>query len=191
MELFEGRDDVEVTWRSFELEPNLPETDGDFVQHLADKFGTSRAEAQAKLDAMTELAAADGLDLRFDLTRRGKTFDAHRLVHLGAHHGIQDTVKERFMRAYHSEGEPIASHEVLQRLAVQAGLEADEVADVLAGDRYAAEVREDERVARTLGIGGVPFFVVDRKYGASGAQPAEALAEMLRQAQSGAGAPAS
>lgn len=86
------------------------------------------------------------------------------------------------MHAYHSEGEVISSHEVLRRLAVEAGLDADEVADVLAGDRYAAEVHEDESVARGLGVSGVPFFVVDRKYGASGAQPAETLAELLRQA---------
>lgn len=94
MKLFEGRDEVDVTWRSFELEPDLEhELEGDFVQHLADKFGTTRQQAQSRLDDMTELAAKDGLDLRFDLTRRGNTFDAHRLIQLGAHHGIQDAVK--------------------------------------------------------------------------------------------------
>ena len=184
LELFEDSGDVQVTWRSFELDPEAaPELGGDLAQHLADKYGTSRAEAQSRFDDMTELAAKDGLGLRFDLTRRGNTFDAHRLIHLGAHRGIQDTVKERFMRAYHSEGELIGNHEVLQRLAVEAGLNAGEVAEVLAGDRYADEVRDDEGVARSLGINGVPFFVVDRKYGASGAQPAEALVELLRQAR--------
>lgn len=183
LELFEGREDVDVTWRSFELDPQAPAAiEGDLAQHLAEKYGMSREDALARHAEMTELAKADGIDFRFDLARRGNTFDSHRLIQLGAEHGIQDEVEERMMRAQHSEGELISSHEVLQRLAVEAGLPADEVAEVLAGDRFAAEVREDERVAGALGISGVPFFVVDRKYGASGAQPAEALAELLDQA---------
>lgn len=182
LELFEGREDVTVTWRSFELDPEAEsETTGDLAQHLADKYGTSRAEAQARHADMTKLAVADGLDMRFDIARRGNTFDAHRLIKLGAEHGIQDEMVERLMRAQHSEGELVSRQEVLTRLAAEVGLPAGDVTDLLAGDRFAADVREDERVAGTLGISGVPFFVVNRKYGASGAQPAEALAEMLDQ----------
>jgi predicted DsbA family dithiol-disulfide isomerase len=132
-------------------------------------------------DHMTRVAAGDGLDFRFDLARSGSTFDAHRLLHLAAEHGLQDAMKERLMRAYLTEGELIGDPEVLERLAVAAGLPRSEVLELLAGDRFAAEVRADERTAAELGIHAVPFFVVDRALGASGAQPPEVLGEMLRQ----------
>ncbi|MEA2129660.1 MAG: hypothetical protein QOJ85_2551, partial [Solirubrobacteraceae bacterium] len=110
----------------------------------------------------------------------GNTFDAHRLLHLAAAHGIQDAMKERLMRAYLTEGQLIGDPAVLARLAVEAGLPEDEVRDTLATDRFAADVREDERTAERIGIRGVPFFVVDRAVGASGAHPPEALLELLR-----------
>lgn len=179
---FEHRDAVRVTWRSFELDPGAPRVRAvDAAAHLAEKYGTTRERAQAMHAQMTEVAAGEGLRFRFDLARGGNTFDAHRLVHLGAAHGVQDAVKERLLRAYLGEGEPIGDPAVLRRLAVEAGLPADEVRDVLAGDRYAAEVREDERTAASLGISAVPFFVVDRALGASGAQPPEVLGQLLRQ----------
>jgi predicted DsbA family dithiol-disulfide isomerase len=179
---FEHRDDVTVTWRSFELDPAAPrERAVDGATHLAEKYGTSRERALEMHAHMTEVAAGDGLDFRFDLARGGNTFDAHRLLHLAAEHGIQDAVKERFMRAYLTEGRAIGDPETLEELAVEAGLPRPDVAELLAGDRYAAEVREDERTASAFGIHAVPFFVVDRSLGASGAQPPEVLAEMLRQ----------
>jgi predicted DsbA family dithiol-disulfide isomerase len=178
---FDHRDDVTVTWRSFELDPAAPrERAVDGATHLAEKYGTSRDEALAMHARMTEVAAGEGLDFRFDLARGGNTFDAHRLVHLAAAHGRQDAMKERLMRAYLTEGEPIGDPSALEALAVDAGLPEDEVREVLAGDRYAAEVREDERTAHALGIHAVPFFVVDRAMGAAGAQPAEVLGELLR-----------
>jgi predicted DsbA family dithiol-disulfide isomerase len=183
---FEHRDDVRVTWRSFELDPSAPgERPGDGAQHLADKYGMSREEARAAQQRLTDVAAGEGLAFRFDLARGGNTFDAHRVVHLAAAHGLQDAMKERIMRAYLEEGELISSSEVLERLAVEVGLAAEDVREVLAGDRYADEVRDDERTAAGLGIHAVPFFVVDRKLGASGAQPAEVLRDLLRQAWPG------
>ena len=101
---------------------------------------------------------------------------------LAAAHGLQDAMKERIMRAYLEEGELVSSHEVLERLAAEVGVPAEEVRDLLAGDRFADEVRADERTAAGLGIHAVPFFVVDRKLGASGAQPAPVLLDLLRQA---------
>ena len=106
--------------------------------------------------------------------------DALRLVQLAKAHGVQDAMKARLMRAYHSEGERIGDRETLARLALEVGLPEDEVRQVLDGDRYASEVREDERTAMALGISAVPFFVVDRRLGAAGAHPAEALGELLR-----------
>jgi predicted DsbA family dithiol-disulfide isomerase len=180
---FEHRDEVQVTWRSFELDPSAPlERGGDGAQHLADKYGMSREEALAAQQRLTDVAAGDGLAFRFDIARGGNTFDAHRVLHLAAAHGLQDAAKERIMHAYLEQGELISDHDVLVRLAVDAGLPAGEVRDVLASDRYADEVRADERTAAGLGIHAVPFFVVDRRVGASGAQPSGVLLELLRDA---------
>ncbi|MDP3712488.1 MAG: DsbA family oxidoreductase [Mycobacteriales bacterium] len=173
---------VEVVWHSFELDPSAPaERTGGYVDHLAAKYGRSLAEAQGMLDAMTETAAVEGLDFRFDLARGGSTFDAHRLLHLAAAKGLQGELKERLLRATFTEGEPIGHPEVLTRLAVSVGLEEAEVSWVLSGEAYADAVRQDEAEARRLGISGVPFFVVDGRYGVSGAQPAEVLLQVLEQ----------
>ncbi|MEA2248314.1 MAG: hypothetical protein QOH46_2843 [Solirubrobacteraceae bacterium] len=178
---FEHRNEVRVTWRSFELDPGAPvERPGDRAVHLAKKYGSSVDHAHEMQDHMTEVAAAEGLEFRFEAARDGNTFDAHRVLHLAEAHGVQDALKERLMRAYLGEGELMSDHAALARLAVEAGLPADEVRDVLATDRYAAEVREDERTASSLGISAVPFFVIDRAMGASGAQPPEVLGELLR-----------
>ncbi len=181
---FEHRDEVEVTWRSFELDPRAArERSVDGATHLAEKYGTSRERALEMQRNMTEVAAGDGLDFRFDLLRGGNTFDAHRMLHLAAAHSVQDALKERFMRAYLTEGQSMGDHEVLERLAVETGLPAAEVRDVLGGDRYADAVRDDEGTASSLGITAVPFFVVDRALAVSGAQPAEVLTQLLKQAR--------
>ncbi len=181
---YEHRDEVTVTWRSFELDAHAPpEREHDTATHLAEKYGMSRDEALAMSARMTETAAGEGLDFRFDLTRGGNTFDAHRIVHLAAAHGAQDAMKERIMRAYLTEGELISDHATLERLAREVGLPAGAARDVLTSERFAAEVRDDERTAARLGISAVPFFVVDRAIGASGAHPSEQLVELLRQAR--------
>jgi len=183
MEQFEHRDDVTVTFRSFELDPEAPPARaGSTAEHLAEKYGTSLEQALAMNERMTETAAGDGLEFRFDLARGGNTFDAHRLLHLAAAHGRQHELKERLMRAYLGEGELMSDHAALTRLALEAGLPEDEVRDTLATDRYAAEVREDEATARGLGISAVPFFVIDRAFGAAGAQPPEVLGGLLQRA---------
>ena len=178
---FEHRDDVAVTWRSFELDPTAPaQRSVDSATHLAQKYGMSRDEALASQRKLAEVAAGDGLDMRAHLVRGGNTFDAHRLVQLAKDNGVQDAMKERLMRAYHTEGESIGDADTLARLALEVGLPEDDVRDVLATDRYATDVREDERTATALGINAVPFFVVDRRMGAAGAHPPEALGELLR-----------
>jgi predicted DsbA family dithiol-disulfide isomerase len=180
---FDHRDDVRVTWRSFELDPGAPlERPGDRAVHLAAKYGSSVEQAQGMQQQMTDVAATEGLEFRFDIARDGNTFDSHRLLHLAEAHGVQDALKERLMRAYLGEGELMSDREALERLAVETGLPADEVRDVLTTDRYAADVREDERTASSLGISAVPFFVVDRAMGASGAHPPEVLGDLLRRA---------
>jgi predicted DsbA family dithiol-disulfide isomerase len=180
---FDHADDVNVTWRSFELDPEAPaERTGNRAARIAEKYGISVYEAQAMEQKMTETAAGDGLEFHFERARSGNTFDAHRLIHLAEEHGLQDAMKERLMSAYLSEGELISDHATLERLAAEVGLPAGEVTELLAGDRFAAEVRDDERTGASFGINGVPFFVVDRKFGASGAQPPEALRNLLQHA---------
>ncbi len=183
LEKFEHADAVDVVWRSFELDPSAP-TDGelDLVTRLANKYGVSRAQAEAMNQRVTDLAAAEGLEYRLDIARPGRTFDAHRLLHLAADRDRQDQVKEAMLAAYQTQGEPIADHAALTRVAVAAGLEEGEVREVLAGDRYADGVRHDEREARQLGISGVPFFVIDRRFGVSGAQSSELLLGAREQA---------
>jgi predicted DsbA family dithiol-disulfide isomerase len=179
---FEHRDGVRVTWRSFELDPGAPrEREGDRAAHLAQKYGTTIERAREMERQMTDVAATEGLAFRFDIARSGVTFDAHRIVHLAEEHRLQDAMKERLLRGYLTEGELMSDHETLVRLATEVGLPDDEVRETLAGDRYAAEVREDERTAAQLGIGAVPTFVIERALGASGAHPPEALLDLLRQ----------
>jgi predicted DsbA family dithiol-disulfide isomerase len=183
LEGFPQRDEVKVTWRSFELDPEAPrERTGDRAGHLAQKYGVTRERAIEMQQSMTEAAAGDGLELRFDIARAGNTFDAHRLVHLAAAHDLQDSMKERLMSAYLTEGKAIGDPEVLQRLGVEAGLPEEEVHELLATERFAEEVREDERTAMSLGIQAVPFFVVDRRFGAAGAHPPEVLRQLLERA---------
>jgi len=178
---FEHADAVEVVWRSFELDPGAPR-DGstvDLVDHLARKYGTDAAGARQMLDRVTAQAAGEGLDYRLDRAKRGSTFDAHRLLHAAAAQGKQDVMKERLLRAYFIEGVAIADRSELRRLAAEVGVDA---AALETDDAFADEVREDGRVAHELGVSGVPFFAVDRRYGIGGAQEPEHVLRVLRQA---------
>jgi len=182
---FAHRNEVVVRWHSFELDASAPaERTGPYAGRLAEKYGVSVADAQGMIDSMTAAAAADGLDFRFDLARPGNTFAAHRLLHLAGDRGRQDVLKERLLAAYLTEGEPIGDLITLARLGVEAGLDPAQVRAVLAGDAYAAEVRADERQAAEIGVSGVPFFVINRRYAVSGAQPADLLLEVLDRAWS-------
>jgi len=186
--LFPNRDAVGVHWRAFELDPSaVSATAGEvpatgYVDRLAAKYGTSVQAAQQMIDTMTAAAAAEGLDFRFDKAVRANTFDAHQVIHLAGERGVQDAVKERLLLAYFTEGEAVGDHEVLVRLATEAGLDAAEVREVLATQRYAAAVRADETEAGAVGITGVPFFVIDDRYAVSGAQSPEVLLSALQRA---------
>ena len=184
---FAHRDGVEVRWHSFELDPRAPrERAGDRLEHIAAKYRVSRAEAEVMEGRVTAAAAEAGLEFHLDRVRGGNSFDAHRLLHLAADHGLEvaDRLKERLLRAYFTDGEPIGDPATLARLAVEVGLPAAEVDEVLAGDRYAEAVRADERTAQAYGATGVPFFVIDGTYGLSGAQPPEVFTNVLERAWS-------
>jgi predicted DsbA family dithiol-disulfide isomerase len=180
--MFEHREDVSVLWRSFELDPSAPrQREGDRAARLAEKYGMSLEQARAAEHQLTDVAAGEGLDFRFDRARSGSTFDGHRIVHLAAEHGLQDAMKERLLRGYFTEGELVGDHDSLVRLAAEVGVPEDEARATVSGDRFADAVREDELTAQRLGISAVPTFVVDRALGASGAHPPEQLLSLLRQ----------
>ena len=182
---FSHRSEVQLTWRSFELDPSAPpspEHPGHYVDHLARKYGTTTAQAQVMIDRVTSAAAEEGLDFRFDIARRGNTFDAHRLLHLALHKGVQDSLKERLDHATFTEGLPVSDHLALTGVAVRLGLDEIEVKEVLTSDRYADAVRADEAQARDYGISAVPFFVIDGKYGIAGAQPPDVMVDALERA---------
>ena len=183
---FPHRDAVTITWHAFELDPAAPpvrDASQSYAERLAKKYGTGVARAEEMLTTMTATAAKDGLDFHFERIQAGNTFDAHRLIHLAHERGKQDAVKERLLRAYMTEGEPIGDRDALVRLVAEAGLDAEEAHTTLVTDAYAADVRADEEQARALGISGVPFFVIGG-YGVSGAQPADALQSVLTRAWS-------
>ncbi|HAO98499.1 MAG TPA: disulfide bond formation protein DsbA, partial [Fibrobacteres bacterium] len=181
---FPHRDEVEILWRSFELDADAPRNfDGTADERIAKKYGMSLAQAATSHERVTTLAAKEGLEYHFEYSQYGNTFDAHRLIHFAKTKGLQGEMKERLMKAYFTEGEAISDIDTLVKLAVELGMNSDEVRAVLEGDSYASEVRADEELAIKFGIQGVPFFVINRKYGISGAQPVEAFLETLERAR--------
>jgi predicted DsbA family dithiol-disulfide isomerase len=174
---------VEITWRSYELNPNAPPVrDGSSADRIARKYGMSVEDAAAQYQRITDIAATVGLEYHLDRTRWGRSFDAHRLLHLAHERDVQDAVKERFLAAYLQEGVASGLPEELAPVAVSAGLDAAEVDAVLGGDAYGDAVRADEERALELGITGVPFFVVDGRFAISGAQDPETMLQILERA---------
>jgi len=183
---FEYRDEVEVVYRSFELDPTIaPGTTQATVDMLARKYGMSLAQAHDAQRQMEQRAAGDGLEFRMDGLRSGNTRDAHRLLHLAKEHGKEPELVERLHRAYFTEQTSVFDAETLADLAVEVGLDRADAEKVLATDAYADAVESDERTARELGASGVPFFVIDRRYGVSGAQPVDVLRQALERAYAG------
>jgi predicted DsbA family dithiol-disulfide isomerase len=177
---FEHRDEIEVIYRSFELDPTAPAgTTTPTVELLSRKYGLSPADADAAQRQMEQRAAQDGLEFRMDGLRSGNTRDAHRLLHLANERGRQNELAERLHRAYFTEARSPFDPVSLAELAAEAGLDRDDAARVLASDEYADAVDADEALARSLGINGVPFFVIDGRLGISGAQSPETLTAAL------------
>ncbi|MGW2634956.1 DsbA family oxidoreductase [Streptomyces chattanoogensis] len=183
-----GSEGVEVVHRSFELDPEAPAaTDVPVLDMLAAKYGVSRAQAEAMEARVADAAAGEGLAYRSDRIH-GNTFDLHRLLHLAKAHGVQDALLGAFYRANFAEARNLADPAVLTATAAAAGVPAEEAARVLADPgAYAREVRADERAAAELGATGVPFFVIDRRYGISGGQPAEVFRQALERAHADGG----
>ncbi|MBO3680210.1 DsbA family oxidoreductase [Streptomyces sp. NEAU-YJ-81] len=188
LDQFGHADEVEVVWRSFQLDPAHREGVREPVYDaLARKTGGSPAQVRAMTGQLAELGAAEGLAYDFDRAVFVNTFDAHRLNQLGRAHGLGSQTHERLMRAHLIEGEVVDDVETLVQLGNEVGIPADEARKVLAGDAYAADVLEDTREAQALGASGVPFFVLNRTYGLSGAQPVDTFLSALRKAAAAPG----
>ncbi len=196
---FPHRDEVEVVWRSFELDPSAPEfTRGrppvETVERLAQKYGVGRAGALEMTRHVTAIAAGEGLEYDLEHAVTGNTRSAHRLLHAALHEGgpeLQGAVEERFLRGYFTERADVSDPDALVRLAAEAGLSEAEAARVAHGLAYADEVDADIAQAHAYGANGVPFFVLDRRYGISGAQPLEVFTRALAQAWADGATPSS
>ena len=180
---FEHASDIEVEWRSFQLDPDQPKGAREpHDESLARKLGATLEQVHEMDVRVTALAAAEGLDYHFETYRVVNTFDAHRVMHLAKSLGLGAEAHERLLRAQLVEGEILEDIDTLVRLAAEVGVPAHETTRVLATDAFADAVNEDIALARAFGASGVPFFVIDRRYGVSGAQPAELFLEALQTA---------
>jgi predicted DsbA family dithiol-disulfide isomerase len=180
---FTHRDEIDIAYRSFELDPTIPVgEERDVVEDLALKKGLSTAQVHQLMKQVETLAAGEGLEYHLAEAKSGNTVDAHQLVHLGTEKGIAGAVIERLYQAHFTELRSVFDHDSLVSLAEEAGLDGADAKHVLDDGTYKEAVSEDESLARSFGITGVPFFVIDRKYGISGAQNEETFLEALERA---------
>ena len=180
---FAHKDSVEVQWRSYQLDPTLPaHYDGTELEYLVERKGMDKGQLLGMLGHVTEAAQGEGLNFQFDDVVVANSFNAHQLLHLAAAKGKGDAVKEALLSGHFEHGMDIGNREALVKLGTEAGLSAADIHEALDTDKYADEVRQDFAEARALGVSGVPFFVLDRKYGISGAQPSEVFSQALEQA---------
>jgi predicted DsbA family dithiol-disulfide isomerase len=174
---------IEVEYHSYELSPGTPvDYEGSHVDFVANHLGVGSKQAEQMLTQMTDLAASEGLDFDYDALQSTKTLKAHELLHLAKAHGLQSEMKERLMKAYFVEGRHVGRIDELADLAAEVGLDREEVVAVLTAGTYAPDVEADIAQARAYGINGVPFYVIDGKYGVSGAQDPSIFANALAQA---------
>lgn len=179
--------DAQVTFHSYELQPGAGATRR-AREYLVERYG-SPAQIEASQRRLAQAGAAVGLTYDFERQLMANTFDAHRVHHLAMARGLGGAVMERLLRAHHAEGADLSDHAQLRAVALDAGLDPGEVDRVLSSDEYADAVRADEHLARQIGVSGVPFFVFDRKYAVSGAQPVSAFEQVLREVAAAPRAP--
>lgn len=182
LEQVEFSDEVEVTFRSFQLDPSAPkETDKSIYELLASKYGQTVEWAKQANENVKSMGAKAGLSLDIDAIKPTNTFDAHRLIHLAKEEGKQKEAKDAFLSAYFEKGLNVSDTEVLKAVMEDLGINKDEVEKVLNSDQYASAVRDDVALSQKYGIQGVPFFLINQKYGVSGAQPVESFVDALSQ----------
>lgn len=180
---FEHKDQVEVEWHSFELDPNAESIpDANAVEYLANRYGRSREWAEEMHQNVTDTAAEAGLHFNLGISIVASSFDAHRLIQLAKTEGLDDEIEERLFEAHFTNGEDISKHQTLIAIGTAAGLNKLTVETMLKGTDFTDEVRYDELTAQNIGVKGVPFFVFNQTLGISGAQSPETFLEAMRQA---------
>ncbi len=180
---FPGKEDIEVTWKSFQLNPDMKTEPGkNITQYLSEVKGWSLAQARQANEHVTQMAKEAGLQYNLDKAVVANSFDAHRVLQLAKVNGKGDAMEEQLFNAYFTEGKNIADHETLIQLAVAAGLDQDTVKKVLNSDEFTEAVEKDIYEARQIGVRGVPYFVLNDRYAVSGAQPAETFLGALNKA---------
>lgn len=174
--------DIEVESHSYELAPDTPEDyEGSEIDFLTKHKGMPREQVEQMLEQMTRMADLEGIEFDFGRLQHTNTSKAHRVLHLAKEQGLQAEMQERLFRAYFAEGRLISDPDTLAELGEEVGLDGDEVRDAFEAEQYGEAVERDIARARMLGVSGVPFFLVEQKYGISGAQPAEQMAVALKQ----------
>jgi len=186
LEQFAGKDDVQIEWKSFLLNPAMKtDPEKNITEYLAEIKGISLQQASEMNAHVSKMAEGAGLQYDFSKVVMANSYNAHRLIQFAKQHSLADAVEERLFRAYFIEGKNIDNEGVLISIANETGLDGEAVAHVLSEKKLSAEVNADIGEAQQLGIRGVPFFVVDRKFGISGAQPVEVFIETLEKAARG------
>ncbi|GFP77411.1 DsbA family oxidoreductase [Clostridium fungisolvens] len=181
LDKFEYKDEVEITFRSFELDPSAQKKyDENIHQLIAKKYGIPVEQAKASNDQLVEQAKTLGLEYNFDTLIPTNTFDAHRLSHYGKSEGKMNELSERILKAYFTDSLDLSDHTVLSKLAGEVGLDSKKALEILSTDQYALDVRKDEERASALRISGVPFFVFNNKYAVSGAQSSDLFLDVLK-----------
>ena len=186
LESFPGRDTVEITWKSYQLDPTIPmsfEEPVGVYEYLADRKGWSLEQSVQMHERVVEMAASVGLEYNFDKAVVANSLYAHRVIQLAKEKGLDDAIEEIFFRAYFTEGRDLASVTELVALGEEVGLAEADIRAAIAGEEYAYRVSQDIQEGVDLGVRGVPFFVFDRKYGISGAEPIQVFIDTLNQTQ--------
>ncbi len=182
LEKFPHKDEVNVIWRSFQLDPKLEtRTDVSAIDYISEIKGISHAQAVEMHQHVTQIAKEVGLDFNFDKSIIANSYNAHRLIQLAKTHDLGSDVEEQLFKAHFIEGKNIDDNKTLVQIGVAIGLDEKEVSEVLASDAFSKEVKQDEMQAQSIGVRGVPFFVLNDKYAVSGAQSPETFLEVLEQ----------
>ncbi len=180
LQQFPYKDEVEVEWKSFQLDPTI-QTNGNKTIHqfLAERKGFTVEKAKEMNDYVTNLAKKVGLTYNFDKAVVANSFDAHRFSHLAKQHGQQNNAEELLFKSYFTDGKNTADKDTLIQLGAALGINADETKEMLESNNFAEEVNFDIDEASNIGVSGVPFFVVNRKYAISGAQEPDTFLQLL------------
>lgn len=180
---FPDKENVEIEWKSFQLDPSIPESTAENIyEYLAKRKGFSVETSIKMHENVTKMAEAAGLHYHFDKAKVANSYKAHRLIQLAKTKGLGDVIEERFFLAYFTEGKDFGNEDVLKDLGKEIGLSLEEMNDALTNEEFSKRIRQDIAEGQQLGLTGVPFFVFNRKYGVSGAQPAAHFTDVLNAA---------